>query len=115
MDRDISSDEPLLRKNRKGLTEEKADKETPAGDDRLLMVLVPSEGRDSLSGGQPTRCVSPQKSRDRDPPFPAGTRAPIQDCVEFSYAGDLLLIRDPVQCTELIHQMRSGSESLPPV
>ncbi|KAF8100248.1 hypothetical protein N665_0228s0003 [Sinapis alba] len=92
MDRDISSDEPLLRKNRKGMTEEKADKETPAGDDRLLMVMVPSEGRDSLSG----------------------TRAPIQDCVEFSYAGDLLLIRDPVQCTELIHQMRSGSESLPP-
>ncbi|KAF8116609.1 hypothetical protein N665_0016s0039 [Sinapis alba] len=82
MDRDISSDEPLLRKNRKGLTEEKADKETPAGDDRLLMVLVPSEGRDSLSG----------------------TRAPIQDRVEFSYAGDLLLIRDPVQCAELIHQ-----------
>ncbi|KAF8094780.1 hypothetical protein N665_0353s0011 [Sinapis alba] len=38
-----------------------------------------------------------------------------RDRVEFSYVGDCLLIRDPVQCAELVWQIRSGSEFLPPV
>ncbi|KAF8088708.1 hypothetical protein N665_0532s0068 [Sinapis alba] len=110
-DQDVSSGEQLLRRGRK----------TPAEGpitrfkEELQIIQVPNEERVSPSGGDFTRHSSPQRPGDWIPTLFTGPKTTIQDFVEFSYAGDCLLIRDPVQFTELVRQIRSGSEFLPPV
>ncbi|KAF8109078.1 hypothetical protein N665_0103s0033 [Sinapis alba] len=92
-EQDISSDEPLLCKKRKDPAEERGGEKIPEGDDGLQVVLVAGEKGDTCAKGE------------------SGCR----DRVKFSYVGDSLLISDPVQCAELVCQVRSGPESLSPV
>ncbi|KAF8049900.1 hypothetical protein N665_2095s0001 [Sinapis alba] len=110
-----SAEKTLLRKRRKDPADGERGKKTLEGDDGLKLVLVTGEKKDSFDGEESTRHVSHQGSKGGDPPLPAEPRASIQDRVEFSYAGDCLLIHDHVQCAELVRQVRSWAETLPAV
>ncbi|KAF8114893.1 hypothetical protein N665_0032s0024 [Sinapis alba] len=72
--RDISSDEPLLRKKRKNPAEERRGEKIPEGDTGRQVVLFDGEEGDACAGGESARRVSQKGSRGGDPPIPPEPR-----------------------------------------